>query len=305
MPVKCRLSETRQHSGLDSRNVQRFGSGWRRPEMLCGYFALAAIMIMAAALVSASGTQREAAGDAIDLRGFQPSFDEQFVHFSISPRGPGTRWIAHTPWNGDFGDAEFTDPGPDSPFTVRNGVLRIEARRGENGKWRSGLLCSRDKDGPEGHGFAQTYGYFEMRARFPDAPGVWPAFWLVGVDKSEYGTEIDVVEQYGQFPANYNIGVQVRDPEGNHTYAVGHVVDVPAGIMSKQFNDFGVMIAHDWTSFYFNRREVWRTPTRPEMRQPMYILADLGLGGGWPIDKVKNPSIMEIAHIKAYGERLP
>jgi hypothetical protein len=25
----------------------------------------------------------------------------------------GGRWIAHTPWAGDFGDAAFTDPHPD------------------------------------------------------------------------------------------------------------------------------------------------------------------------------------------------
>jgi hypothetical protein len=51
------------------------------------------------------------------------------------------------PWHGDFGDAEFTDPSPSFPFTAENGILRIEARKGGDGTWRSGLLCSNDAEG--------------------------------------------------------------------------------------------------------------------------------------------------------------
>lgn len=261
---------------------------------------LTAAATAVAALVAAAGGEQEPLGAALDLSGFQLTFDEQFRDLSVSAYGPNTRWVAHTPWHGDFGDAQFADPRPNFPFTLANGVLRIEARRGADGKWRSGLLSSRDKDGPGGRGFAQQYGYFEMRARFPDSPGVWPAFWLIGVDKSNFSTEIDVVEQYGAFPGDYHLGVQVRDPEGRHTYAAGEVAKVPSGSMSTDFNDYGVLIGPDSTSFYFNRREVWKTPTVTEMRQPMYILANLALGGGWPIDKTKDPSVMEIAHIQVY-----
>ena len=36
----------------------------------------------------------------------------------MSAWGPGTRWIAHTPWHGDFGDAAFSDPLPGFPFAT-------------------------------------------------------------------------------------------------------------------------------------------------------------------------------------------
>lgn len=119
-------------------------------------------------------------GDAIDVDTMTVSFSEDFETLDISPWGPGTRWIAHTPWSGDFGGARFGDPGKNSPFSIDSGVLRIEATRDEDGNWRSGLLASVD---PKGNGFAQQYGYFEMRARLPAGAGVWPAFWLIGKDR--------------------------------------------------------------------------------------------------------------------------
>src|SRR5258707_7856641 len=94
----------------------------------------------------------------LDLSTYTLTFDENFDTLDVSPWGPGTRWIAHTPWNGDFGDAGFVNPRPGFPFTIADGVLRIEARRGTDGKWRSGLLASTD---PNGNGFKQRYGYFE------------------------------------------------------------------------------------------------------------------------------------------------
>ena len=100
----------------------------------------------------------------LDLSGYRMTFNEDFHNLDVSAWGPGTRWIAHTPWNGDFGDARFADPVPGFPFTVNDGRLRIEARRGEDGKWSAGLLASTD---PSGAGFSQQYGYFEMRAKFP------------------------------------------------------------------------------------------------------------------------------------------
>src|SRR5690606_22264058 len=93
-------------------------------------------LIVAAAIVGTSGGVQAEPGKQLDLSGYRLTFEENFDTLDVSAWGPGTRWIAHTPWYGDFGDAKFTDPQPGFPFTIKDGVLRIEARKGEDGKWR-------------------------------------------------------------------------------------------------------------------------------------------------------------------------
>ena len=236
--------------------------------------------------------------NTLDLSKYHLTFDEDFSHFSISPWGPNTRWIAHTPWHGDFGDAQFVDPTPGFPFTVKDGVLRIEARRGDDGHWRSGLMATND---PSGHGFAQQFGYFEMRAKLPKGPGLWPAFWLVANKDPDSSAEVDVIEHYGVAPDKYQSAVHVwsKSPK-TKPYQALFQHDVPTGSLYEDFHTYGVDIDQEWTTFYFDRREVTKTKTPPEHDRPMFILVDLGLGGGWPIDQAPSPSYMYVSYVRAY-----
>jgi len=259
-------------------------------------FAVCATLGAAAAACAAP---REDA--TLDISLYRQTFSETFDRFDVSAWGPDTRWIAHTPWNGDFGDATFVDPKPGFPFATGGGMLRIEARKRPDGRWQSGLISSRDHDGLGGGGFAQQYGYFEMEAKLPPGAGVWPAFWLVGVTPKPRA-EIDAIEYYGNAPNSYHANVHVWSDD-DRKFGDGKVIDIPPGTATERFNRYGVLIDRDVVTFYFNRTKVWQTPTRPEYRQPMYMLANLALGSGWPIDKVPNPSFMYIKSIAAYEAR--
>ena len=219
----------------------------------------------------------------------------------MSAHGPDTPWIAHTPWNGDFGDAAFDDPGPLGPFAASREGLTITARKDAEGKWHSGLLSSMDKDGPDQHGFAQRYGYFEIRTKLPDGPGVWPSFWLIGTHKETSSAEIDVFEYYGQFPAGFHSVEHIWEG-GKDRLHLDHVTNVSPGFFTSRFNTFGVLIDPERTRFYLNREEIWDTPTPPEYRQPMYMLVDLALGGGWPIGDLKSPAVMAVDYVKVWKD---
>lgn len=239
------------------------------------------------------------ADEPLDMRNYVLTFDEPFDRLDASAWGPGTRWIAHTPWHGDFGDAQFVDPQPDGPFRVVNGILQIEMRR-RDGRWTSGLLSSGDQ---RGNGFLQSGGYFEMRARFPGGPGVWPAFWLgSNAPDGKPNPEIDVVEYYGKFPTLYKATTHVWD-HGQNVSGTAYDVVIPKFSLENQFHRYGVSIDPGNVIFYLDGKEVAREQSRPEYLHPLFLMVDLAAGGGWPILGMNDPSIMYVDYIRAYQRR--
>ena len=281
------------------------------PKHSAGWTVAVAVLLAATGLgvpVHAAEPEKSPAGAAgtIDLCAFRPTFTEDFNSLNVSGREDDRgRWYSHTPWNGDFGDAVFSDPKPGFPFTVHDGVLRIEARKDADGKWRSGLLSSVH---PDGTGFVQHYGYFEARAKLPPGPGVWPAFWLntnPPQGSTDPGVEIDAIEYYGQFTSAYHSALHIWDNSGgNQNRVADHIIQVDDGSLTREFHTFGVDVEPDWIKFYRDRRETWRVETPPELTRPLMLLVNLALGSGWPIDKTPNPSVMEIDYVHAYEPAL-
>ena len=248
----------------------------------------------------------------LNLEGFKLVFDEDFSQpLDVSPWGPGTRWIAHTPWAGDFGDARFMDPTEDFPFTIKDGIMRIEARKSDdfiesdpyNRPWRAGLLSSCD---PRGNGFALQYGYFEARMKMPAGPGVWPAFWLASAyDRKTEGAgkdgsiELDPVEYYGHFPSSYRVGLHVWEPQPHH--GDGSLVTTRQNEPATGFHNYGVMVTPDFITFYFDGVEVWRQPTPPAHNKPLMLLVNFALGSGYSTEHTPNPSFLDVEYVRAYA----
>lgn len=276
---------------------------------------------MKTALLALGLTQLVLWGDAspwkpevINLAEYDLVFEDRFDTLSVSARGSGTRWTAHTPFGMDFGDAPFADPVEGFPFTLRDGRLRIEARRDGEGRWRGGLLSSVD---PQGRGFALKHGYFEMRAKLPPGPGVWPAFWLVEnrpelwsgeARPGDTSVEIDALEYYGNAPGSYETTVHVwsvrtRPTPWRDSITFQRRVRVPGTPPAEGFHDYGVAVGPEWVVFHLDRAEVGRTRTPPQYRGPMLVMLNLALGGGWPIDRTPDPSVMEVEHVRAYAPR--
>ncbi|MBY3240462.1 glycoside hydrolase family 16 protein [Rhizobium laguerreae] len=246
--------------------------------------------------------QPSVAQEPLNIAAYQLTFEESFDSLDVSAWGErSSRWIAHTPWNGDFGDARFTDPAPGFPFTTDQGILKIEARKEADGTWRSGLLSSVN---PKGEGFSQQFGYFEARMKLPPGKGVWPAFWLIGLDRSKYTAEIDVLEYYGRAPYEFSMGFHIwRQSQGGQNSTGGYWQKVQDGILNSEYHTYGVDIQADKTSFYFDRKFIWSFDTPKEFHMPFYPLVNLALGSGWPIDETPNPSILLVDYIHVYQRK--
>jgi beta-glucanase (GH16 family) len=235
----------------------------------------------------------------------RPVLMEEFDDASIDAHDIGpARWTAHTPWNGDFGEARFADPGPDGPFSIRDGMLAIKASKDRAGAWTSGLIAAADATGA---GAGARYGYFETRMKFPPGSGVWPAFWLAAqkpAGDDDGNVEIDVIEYYGQFPDAYRANLHVWYSDRAKSRGAGEKIDVPKGALVDGFHTYGVDISPQAIVFFLDRRKVWSQPTPRELDGPVYPLVNLALGGGWPIDKTPDPSVLLVDYVHVW-ERGP
>src|SRR5215475_2566546 len=98
------------------------------------------------------------AGSRLDLSTFRLSFSDEFDSQSVVPNGGTGTWYA--PVHAPFGAATFMSPdGASSPYSVADGHLTISMTE-VDGAWQSGTMQTVNS---AGQGFAQQYGYFEMR----------------------------------------------------------------------------------------------------------------------------------------------
>jgi beta-glucanase (GH16 family) len=263
----------------------------------CGAAGILALSGLAAVTGSADMVDTE-----LDFCTMSLAFEDEFDTLSIAARDArAARWTAHTPWNGDFGDATFADPGGGSPFAVRNGVLSITASKDANGHWTSGLIASTDA---ETHGFSQRYGYFEARMKLPRGPGLWPAFWLGTNEpraRQEPSIEIDVIEHYGHAPGVFKSVVHVWEKAPLRNTEWSHEVAVPDGFLYDSFHLFGVKVTPAFITTYLDRKPIWQIATPDIHRMPLLMLVNLALGSGFAIDKTPNPSVLEVDYVRAYA----
>lgn len=180
-----------------------------------------------------------------------------------------------------------------NPFSLRGGVLEITAQPTprelrpllRDYAYMSGVITTQPS-------FSQTYGYFEMRARLPRGKGLWPAFWLLPLDQS-WPPEIDVMESIG-------------DPSQVYVTTHSKTTKVPGfepKVAPDEFHTFAVSWDVSDVIWYIDGKEVGRHATPADMHKPMFMLANLAVGGNWPgrpDASTRFPAKYEIDYIRAY-----
>jgi len=246
-----------------------------------------------------------------------PSFEDTFDRFSWYDGQAGT-WQTHYLWGSRTNAANreaqvYLDPlppdarhgaGRHDPFSVADGVLTIRSQRVPeadrhqpgDGAYTSGMISTAQS-------FTQTYGYFEMRAQLPEGKALWPAFWLLPANGT-WPPEVDIMEMLGNDPARYYVAAHTAQ-SGAHTHQL-HGVEAVA--LTRTFNVFALSWSPDELVWCFNGREVFRTATPADMHQPMYIVANLAVGGIWPGPPdaaTPERADMRIDYIRAYAHDGP
>lgn len=270
--------------------------------------------------------------------GWTQTFDEEFSSISLwTPANPSGRWKTWFIW----GTGERTLPGNEelqcyvdptyqslglNPFSINNDILtitanvvtdpavrsRMPAYSYVGARWfadddnhlpiTSGLLTSEQS-------FSQLYGYFEIRCKTPAGKGHWPAFWLLPRDPQQRPVEIDALEILGHEPGLVHFGAFRReefDEDGDgviEPVRYGGVAFPSTFNSTEAFHVYGVDWQSDYITWYLDGRKVHQTPTHSSASTPMYMLANLAVGGkmpGFPDLSTPFPARMEIDYIRAW-----
>lgn len=171
------------------------------------------------------------------------------------------------------------------PFSIKSDGLHIKASVlsaeqqssyavGGFRRFGSGMLLSRT---------AFTYGNLRMVAKLPSARGSWPAFWLL-TEAHQWPPEIDVFEAMAWGPHKQQIHLGALVPKGT----TGHMVKwMDLGVdPSLDFHEYGL----DWTAqtltYLFDGKVLWQQATPDSMKQNMYVIINLAVGGKWAFNEL-------------------
>ncbi|RTM13352.1 MAG: glycosyl hydrolase family protein, partial [Bradyrhizobiaceae bacterium] len=211
---------------------------------------------------------------------------------------------AHTlPYTGEreiYVDPSYAGTGATplglNPFSAHDSVIDISIANTPapyqnllyNRAYTSGVLTTQPT-------FAQTYGYFEVRAKLPTGAGAWPAFWLIP-SAGSIPPEIDILEAHGTAPdvnvetihdVAYSGGVN-----GVYTYSPG---------LNTGMHTYGFLWSPQYLTWYLDGLQVAQVATPADMNQSMYMVLNLAVDSFGAISPTSLPTPFTIDYVRAYA----
>jgi beta-glucanase (GH16 family) len=234
------------------------------------------------------------------------TFDDEFDGTSLA----GELWTAATTAQTGFrGGQECIVTGA---VQVGAGLLHLTADRTPprqcgryTTSYTSGTIWTKGK-------FAQTYGRFEMRAKFPPGVGLQPAFWMLPQNPYSSGSysygEIDVAEEWGNYPQYVEPHLHyVRTPGSP---SGGAACKVPTN--ASAFHTYTLTWTPTQMRIDYDGTPCWTTGWEPQppttapagakppvpFDQPFYVIVQLAVGGQKTPANVPTPSTPLPAHME-------
>ena len=212
---------------------------------------LTIVLVLAVAALAATASIALASGRLVYSDEFNGPFDT-------------TTWATVTPWNThtDTIQTSYYDP---SNVSLVNGSLRITSKnQASNGyAYTSAFLTSSARP-------KFSYGYFEIRAKLPKGPGIWPAFWLT----NDSTLEIDGLEMLGDRPSR--IYQTLHENDSQIYQGVKNGPDY-----SADFHTYGIDWQPGYVKWYIDG-VCTASYTHAMPADPLYICLNTAVGGTWP-----------------------
>ena len=172
-----------------------------------------------------------------------PTLDKaKWVHINSAEENDGTN---RTPGESDFAISDD------------NAVLSIIKQSSENKNVILENLTTKNR-------MAFKYGYLEMRARVPYGNPMWPSFWLQSnrtIEKTltEYMTEVDIFEVFGDKKATPNIhkwindrSIQANNTSNGPLYKKSYTFTKDLATLNSEYHIYGFLIDETEMSFFID-----------------------------------------------------
>ena len=188
-----------------------------------------------------------------------------------TPQAGKKVWRTRFSWTEDINGESQTYGG--NLFELADGRLTIVAQRtsapGQPQRWSSDVVTTEKT-------FAEQYGYFEFRFKAPKGKGFWIALWLMGIEDTWPGGEIDIVEHDGSFPTRFSHALHHANPATGADVATGSFPTIP---YEREVDEWNV-VSGEWNpdgtiQFRVNHSPTWLASHT--MHRPMYVLMNLAL----------------------------
>ena len=196
-----------------------------------------------------------------------------------------------------------------SQVAVRDGALHLTAEEvettspdGDEFPYRSGMVSTGPPRYEEPARFAFTYGTVDVRLRAPAGRGFWAAVWLLPAD-SESRPEIDMLEVLGHDPG---LNLMHLHPEDESKDAPRAEYRLPGdATFAEGWHDVRLEWTRGELRWFVDGKQVWTVRGDDVPDEPMYLVANLAVGGvypGSPTDETPFPAVFSIDHITVRGD---
>jgi beta-glucanase (GH16 family) len=209
------------------------------------------------------------------------------------------------------GERQYYSAGQN--LRVAKGLLTIEARHqkldpGRFPDW-GGQAYTSSKIFSKGAGW--TYGFYEIRAKLPCAPGTWPAIWMLPVDMKKWPDdgEIDIMEQVGAEPNLVYASLHTK--LFNHTIKTQRSAQELVPTSCSSFHVYQLDWQADVITIGVDGHGILRVLNdRPGGKgawpffSPYKMILNLAIGGDWAgakgIDDEAMPQRMDIDYVRVW-----
>lgn len=243
------------------------------------------------------------AGGQVDIdvpEGYHLVWRDEFNEGSV----PSSEWWYES-GAGGWGNNELQEyvkqakDGTDIAY-VSNGSLKIEAQKIGNTVYSVRMNTNK----------SWTYGWFEARLKVSDAPGSWPAFWMMPKNFTTWpgDGEIDIMEYAISTQGKNRSSSSIHCNAFNHTKGTQKTHVQSVSNAATEYHVYACEWAAEWMKFYIDGKMHLQVNNDGQgydhwpFYTPFYLKLNMAWGGnmGGNVDESKLPAIFEVDYVRVF-----